>query len=389
MTKLRLLIPGAAVLAFMVLLPAGCSDDGTGPGNGNGNGTHGNPVAAAFKAVAEGADAILTENEELFASLAYFGPQVGTTLGASPNASDAARASCIPASKHGKVFTWDPQLNRYTGKDSSMAPPEGAVYILYRVVNGELEDPPVETGYIEAECEAHEFPDADSLAVTLYNTGGSIPTEVAFIEFKGLFYATQYYIRPSRGTLMGGGVQLVIEVSGEGETGGESDYIKENFSIDLYESFHIPILEGSDAGIGLWDMTLDSQGMPTPGFFDYGAGAHKSGVFNCSVRIGVNDEGMISNINGGEKAPLEFEDRVGDADGVLACFSGVFDDAAFLNVEASDVDGGCATGVINTPIPLGESDLGHIKNGYIKLWRMFDNAITPMWVASVNMVMTP
>ncbi|UCG52735.1 MAG: hypothetical protein JSW58_04070 [Candidatus Latescibacterota bacterium] len=389
MTKRRLLTPGVVILAFALLLPVGCSDDGAGPGDGNGNGTPGNPVAEAFKAIADGTDAILTEHEELFASLEFFVGEIGITSNASPNMSDAVRASCIPVSKQGKVFTWDGS-NGYTGVDSSMAPPEGAIYVLYRVVNGELETPPVEIGYVEANCVTHESqpPVADDLSVTLFRKEGPLHTEVAHIDFKGLFYDPTYYFQRSQGTLMGGGVELKIEVWGEGEVGSTS-YIKESLEIDLYESFQIPLLENSDAGIGLWDYTLDSRGMPTPGFYDYGVGANKSRVFHCGVRISVADAtGIISNINGGEKAPLEFEAE-GGTNGILACFSGKFDDAESLTVEASDVDGGCATGVIETPIPLEAGDLAHIKSGYLKMWRMFNSAITPLWVASVNIVMTP
>ncbi len=389
MGKIRLLTPGTLILALTLLFPIGCGDDGsTGPDNGNG--TPGNPVAEAFEAVSDAADAIFTGNEELFASLLYFGPEVRTTLTMTPYGSDAVQQSCIPTTKQGKVFMWDTLSNRYSGVDSSMAPPDGAIYILYRVdESGILQVPLVETGYIEAQCLDRESPTSDSLMVKLVNTGGSIDREVTHIGFSGLFYDPAYYIKRSKGTLKNGGVEFKIEVWGEGELGGQTPYIKENFQIDLFESLNKPELEGVTVNIGLWDLTLDSRGMPIPGFYSFGAGVYKSGTFNCGVLLGVNDMGTISNIDGGEKAPLEFEDLVGGADGVLACFSGKYNDFDLLTVEASDVDGGCATGVIDVPIPLDDSALADIKMGYIKLLRLLNTVMTPMWVSGVEMVMSP
>lgn len=90
--------------------------------------------------------------------------------------------------------------------------------------------------------------------------------------------------------------------------------------------------------MGVWDLTLDQRGMPAPGFYTYGAGVNKSGTFNCSAAIGVNDMGTINNIIGGDKAPLEFEEHVHHTNGVLACISGVYDDP--LTSRESLVRGG-------------------------------------------------
>jgi hypothetical protein len=99
----------------------------------------------------------------------------------------------------------------------------------------------------------------------------------------------------------------------------------------------------------------------------------------------VDGTGKLWSITNDERAPLEFEDVEGDGDGVLACFSGKYNDVS-LNVESSDSS--CATGVYDTPIPLGESDLAAIKDGYLKSVELLD-MVTALWVAAVDLRMNP
>ena len=251
MKKHRNWIPGAAALALGLLFSAGCGDDGsTDPGDGGSNGTHENPVVAAFEAVSEAADAIFTGNEELFASLQYFGPEVGTSFSAASSRRTAVRQSCIPSSKQGKVFIWDTGSNGYSGVDSSMAPAGGAIYVLYRMEGAVPRVPLVETGYIKAECADRQSPQSDSLTVTLVNTVGGIDREVAKIGFSGLFYDPEYYFRTSKGTLMSGGVELHIDPTAAGWTGSDTgtvyalgEFLNGYFANCGGEDLHLGMLE--------------------------------------------------------------------------------------------------------------------------------------------------
>ena len=75
------------------------------------------------------------------------------------------------------MFIWDTGSNGYVGVDSSIALPDGAIYVLYRVDAGV--PTLVETGHIKAQCMDRASPESDSLMVTLVNTGGPVDTEVA------------------------------------------------------------------------------------------------------------------------------------------------------------------------------------------------------------------
>ncbi|MCK5407297.1 MAG: hypothetical protein KAJ37_07585, partial [Candidatus Krumholzibacteria bacterium] len=90
------------------------------------------------------------------------------------------------------------------------------------------------------------------------------------------------------------------------------------------------------------------------------------------------------NVNSGERAPLEFVDKVGSGSGILACFSDIYVDPL---VDGAGTNGGCATGTIDTPIAQAVQDLDAYFNGYKALMDLLDT-MTPIYGIAME-VLTP
>ena len=106
-------------------------------------------------------------------------------------------------------------------------------------------------------------------------------------------------------------------------------------------------------------------------------------LWNASVLMSVNESGLISNIFGGSRAPLEYEYRgTPTSNGVLACFSGPYDAP---DVSGSASAGGCAGGVITDPIPLTAAELNALRDGYSAMLQVLDVA-APMWIFAMALL---
>jgi hypothetical protein len=140
--------------------------------------------------------------------------------------------------------------------------------------------------------------------------------------------------------------------------------------------------DGVRAYAGLDDPALDSSGFPGPPYTSCGVGADQTGeslLWNASTTGSVAADGTLRNILQGMRVPLEFEDRQTNANGVLACFSGNYREPT---VESSWSDGGCATGVIETPLSLlSESDRTAVQQGSAALVDLLETLSNALAVA--------
>jgi hypothetical protein len=98
----------------------------------------------------------------------------------------------------------------------------------------------------------------------------------------------------------------------------------------------------------------------------------------------VDGVGRIVNVNSGDRAPLEFVDRIGSGSGILACLSDVYTDPL---IDGAATNGGCATGPIDTPIEQSVEALDAYFSGYKALIDLLDT-MTPIYGIAMG-VLTP
>ncbi len=381
---------GLIVVMTLLILAAGCGgDDGDGPVNPD-NGTSKNPVAAGFAAVAAATGQVLTQNADVLQSLDYFGPKIIESLGAksidaSGSAESSALQSCLPLSLQGQLFAYDMGQGVYVSTQDPAVPPENVRYVLYEInASGVPSEPITEIGYLEAECRG-QLP-KDTLGVTVSTNG----VNVVEIELRGIsinppsfiFGASPIILRDS-----GGAQILELLAVAEGTVG---QYLDETVELSGGLEAINPNLAGVRASIGR-EFNPGLSGLTDPPFNFLAAGINQTIIqtndwWRASVGMIVDADGSISNIIQASRSPLEFESQMGNtnANGIYACFSGQYDGPL---VERAASDGGCATGVIDTPLPLTAEELAAVRQGYLGLLALLDT-VSPMWTVAMG-ILTP
>jgi len=275
------------------------------------------------------------------------------------------------------VFEYDVVQGKYVPSAATGAPPGGARYTLYEVDgNGTPVEPLVTAGYIDLDCTA----DADTIATSVENLGG---VTIMGMELYVLFAsAPEYIITTSPGTFSDptGTTQLDIQFSAQAEVPLYEMSTRLTVSGGL-EHFDAR-LDGFEAHAGLDDPQL-TDGLPSPPYTSFGVGATQSSSsqsleWNASTTTSVAADGTLRSILQDLSAPLEFEDRRNHTNGVLACFSGNYRSPT---VESASSNGGCATGVITTPIPLSPEDITAIQEGSVALTDLLETLSNMLAVA--------
>lgn len=373
----RIWIGRVALLSILLAGLGGCGGEGGDAGpSGPGDGAIKNPVAAAFASVAAAMDGAIAQNLDVYASLEYFGPRILATVAARKALStyDAGLQSCIPAGLQGKLFSYDNATEAYVGTlDASV--PSGAVrYLLYQI--GATGAPGAEIGYLQATCTGQLPADTLSVAVVANEIG---VLDVKLIAFQitpptFIFNASPITLRDANGD----DVVSILAVA-DGTIGA---YLNQTVEVVAGLQAFDSRLQGLHATIGRRD-SLTAAATQEPPFDIIAAGVNQnfqgtSDWWRASVGMVVPDaNGLVSNIFLGSRAPLEYEDQFGgeNSNGVYACFSGHYADPL---VEDASSDGGCASGVITTPLPLTSTELQAVSDGYVALLALLD-AMTPMW----------
>jgi hypothetical protein len=373
------------IVAFTstLTLNAGCGgDNGGGP---TPTPTPQNPVAAGFRAVTLAADGFLDSNAELLVSLDVLGPLMGTSLrrgSADPMhpTEGAIQQSCIPVDAQNKVFKYDTLTAKYAPTSDPGAPPGGTRFVLYEIdVSGNPMLPldQHEVGFFDVHCEG-QIPNIDSLTVGLLNTMDQPSgVEVLRVELKGTIDPrtppTVFNFERSLGVMRDPttGNTTDIAVLAEGTVGSA---LKESLDITGGLEAFDSRFDGFAAGSGRWDTSLGSSGLPEPPLNRYDThctmkDATGAEMFGASLDMTVDGGGLIENVLGGNDAPFEFVDNVGNGSGILACFSDKYSEPL---IDTAGTNGGCATGTIDTVIPQSAQELDSYFDGYMALLDLLD-----------------
>jgi hypothetical protein len=381
---------------FGLVLAAGCgSDDGGTPTTSP---TPHDPVPVGFKAVALAADGFLSSNAGLVASLVVLAPEMGATfrrVNSDPAHGRVVQQSCIPSATQDKVYKYNTGTGAYEPTMDPGAPPGGTRFTLYELdASGDPLQPldEHEIGFFDIHCEG-QLPGLDSLTIWLVNTIEQ-PSGVTVLNLvlkgsvdPGVTPAVFDFQR-SVGVLHdpGTGNTMDIATIAQGTVGSElADALEITGGLEVFDSR----LAGFSASASRWDASLGTSGLPEPPLNQYktsGAMRDASGteVFTAAVEMSVDGGGVIVNVSGGDRAPLEFIDEVGSGSGILACFSDGYADPL---IEHADTEGGCATGSIDTPIPQSVEALDSYFDGHKALMDLL-NVMAPVYGICVG-VLTP
>jgi hypothetical protein len=369
----------------------GCSDEGGEDTIGPGPGVKQNPMTAGFQAIADATDRVFTMNEPVYESIAFLGSKIGASFSkvafrVNRDTESTGQQSCIPANLQGTVFRYDINQGDYVPTADPGAPPLGVRYVLYQVDGSGNPLPSLdEIGFFDAECRG-QLP-RDSLTVTVTNMNAVAILEIELRTFQ--LNSAGFIFGSSPGTMRdpNGDVSVDVIASADGVEG-------QNFSDTFAVTGGLEVfVTGTDdimGSVGRLDNQVSQTGspVPVPPFFSFGAGANEfdenlnTTLWAGGFTMSVDEDSLLLNINSGLRSPLEFEDYVRNTNAVLACMSGLYLSPV---VESASSDGGCATGVINTPVVLPPSALSAIQGGYVGLLEILD-AMLPLWMIGLEIL---
>jgi len=365
---------------------AGCSDDDGNPAGPGGQLPGGNPTAAAFLAISQAASDFVLGNADMINSLVFFAPVMEASfnvVGGGAPTSPASQTSCLPPNLANKVFRYDSQTDAFVEDTNETAPTDAVKYYLNEVVFPTGPTANV-IGHLIVVCTG---PSPISLQLTVV----SGTTTVLDLPFTGTANLPDFNLYMLAAGMMRSPSTppFGVYISANG-TLNPSDppngSITENLSFNDLTGYNAA-LDGFEARIHRWDTSLDGDGLPTPGFdgFGFGVSAYQNGEtaqrtsgassvsFGASAGGSVDNNGNMLNVLFGSPVPMEWEDYDAEQNGILACWSGQYDDPL---VESSDV--ACATGVIQNPVPSDQATRDTYKAGYLGLLTLLD-LLTPIW----------